>query len=156
MKKKVEGYTKLKKFTFFENKMLNLTKSLLIYINLPSRRLHHKLFEQVFLTFWVWFDIDTVLYKTPDLLIDWLNGWCICLIYLQVAATLNNLAVLYGKRGKYKEAEPLCKRALEIREKVGRVQFVSRTLCLSVRVRAWEIERERDFPYHQIVITFVF
>ncbi|CAF88048.1 unnamed protein product, partial [Tetraodon nigroviridis] len=34
-----------------------------------------------------------------------------------VAATLNNLAVLYGKRGKYKEAEPLCKRALEIREK---------------------------------------
>ena len=37
---------------------------------------------------------------------------------LQVAATLNNLAVLYGKRGKYKDAEPLCKRALEIREKV--------------------------------------
>ncbi|ELW66021.1 Kinesin light chain 4 [Tupaia chinensis] len=36
----------------------------------------------------------------------------------QVAATLNNLAVLYGKRGKYKEAEPLCQRALEIREKV--------------------------------------
>lgn len=36
-----------------------------------------------------------------------------------VAATLNNLAVLYGKRGKYKEAEPLCKRALEIREKVN-------------------------------------
>ena len=35
-----------------------------------------------------------------------------------VAATLNNLAVLYGKRGKYKEAEPLCKRALEIRETV--------------------------------------
>lgn len=35
-----------------------------------------------------------------------------------VAATLNNLAVLYGKRGKYKEAEPLCKRALDIREKV--------------------------------------
>lgn len=38
----------------------------------------------------------------------------------QVAATLNNLAVLYGKRGKYKEAEPLCKRALEIREKVSK------------------------------------
>ncbi len=36
-----------------------------------------------------------------------------------MAATLNNLAVLYGKRGKYKEAEPLCKRALEIREKVN-------------------------------------
>lgn len=40
------------------------------------------------------------------------------LLSWQVAATLNNLAVLYGKRGKYKEAEPLCKRALEIREKV--------------------------------------
>jgi len=26
--------------------------------------------------------------------------------------------VLYGKRGKYKDAEPLCKRALEIREAV--------------------------------------
>ncbi|XP_031522951.1 kinesin light chain 4 isoform X3 [Papio anubis] len=37
---------------------------------------------------------------------------------MAVAATLNNLAVLYGKRGKYKEAEPLCQRALEIREKV--------------------------------------
>lgn len=36
----------------------------------------------------------------------------------QVAATLNNLAVLYGKRGRYREAEPLCQRALEIREKV--------------------------------------
>lgn len=34
-----------------------------------------------------------------------------------VAATLNNLAVLYGKRGKFKEALPMCKRALEIREK---------------------------------------
>ncbi|VDK78339.1 unnamed protein product [Anisakis simplex] len=39
-----------------------------------------------------------------------------------VAATLNNLAVLYGKRGKYKEAELLCRRALEIREMV-RIQF---------------------------------
>ena len=35
-----------------------------------------------------------------------------------MAATLNNLAVLYGKRGRYQEAEPLCQRALEIREKV--------------------------------------
>ncbi|KAF7634650.1 hypothetical protein Mgra_00005898 [Meloidogyne graminicola] len=35
-----------------------------------------------------------------------------------VAATLNNLAVLHGKRGKYKDAVPLCKRALDIREKV--------------------------------------
>lgn len=26
--------------------------------------------------------------------------------------------MLYGKRGKYKDAEPLCKRALEIREAV--------------------------------------
>lgn len=45
---------------------------------------------------------------------------CVCVCSVQVAATLNNLAVLYGKRGKYKEAEPLCKRALEIREKVKR------------------------------------
>lgn len=44
----------------------------------------------------------------------------------QVAATLNNLAVLYGKRGKYKEAEPLCKRALEIREKVGHIPGLHR------------------------------
>lgn len=43
----------------------------------------------------------------------------IVLCIVKVAATLNNLAVLYGKRGKYKEAEPLCKRALEIREKVS-------------------------------------
>jgi len=43
----------------------------------------------------------------------------VILLMLQVAATLNNLAVLYGKRGKYKEAEPLCKRALSIREKVS-------------------------------------
>ena len=43
-----------------------------------------------------------------------------------MAATLNNLAVLYGKRGKYKEAEPLCKRALEIREKVGKIaEFIT-------------------------------
>lgn len=50
------------------------------------------------------------------LLMAFTRLWCpLC---WQVAATLNNLAVLYGKRGKYKEAEPLCKRALEIREKV--------------------------------------
>ena len=47
----------------------------------------------------------------------------------QVAATLNNLAVLYGKRGKYKEAEPLCKRALEIREKVN--------ICDVYACRSW-------------------
>ncbi len=35
-----------------------------------------------------------------------------------MAATLNNLAVLHAKRSKYKEAEPLCQRALEIREKM--------------------------------------
>ena len=35
-----------------------------------------------------------------------------------VATTLNNLSVLYCKRGRYKEAKPLCKRALEIRERV--------------------------------------
>ena len=41
-----------------------------------------------------------------------------------VAATLNNLAVLYGKRGKYKDAEPLCKRALEIRS-VLNVRYIT-------------------------------
>lgn len=46
------------------------------------------------------------------------NDVIVLISNLQVAATLNNLAVLYGKRGKYKEAEPLCKRALEIRVKV--------------------------------------
>lgn len=55
-------------------------------------------------------------------LLVWSHWILLCfterLMSLQVAATLNNLAVLYGKRGKYKEAEPLCKRALEIREKV--------------------------------------
>lgn len=34
-----------------------------------------------------------------------------------VAATLNNLAVLHGKRGLYDLAEPLCRRSLDIREK---------------------------------------
>lgn len=48
---------------------------------------------------------------------------------IQVAATLNNLAVLYGKRGKYKEAEPLCKRALEIRETVGLIPGLHQELC---------------------------
>lgn len=48
-----------------------------------------------------------------------------CWVFWQVAATLNNLAVLYGKRGKYKEAEPLCKRALEIREKVRKQNSLS-------------------------------
>ncbi|KAF3830831.1 hypothetical protein GH733_002069, partial [Mirounga leonina] len=54
-------------------------------------------------------DVQPVSARTVNLLIVAVD---------HVAATLNNLAVLYGKRGKYKEAEPLCKRALEIREKV--------------------------------------
>jgi len=41
------------------------------------------------------------------------------LLKLQVAATLNNLSVLFSKRGKYRDAEPLCKRALVIREMVS-------------------------------------
>ena len=57
-----------------------------------------------------------------------------------MAATLNNLAVLYGKRGKYKEAEPLCKRALEIREKVT---FMSRfTASQQTRARATTSQSE--------------
>jgi len=35
-----------------------------------------------------------------------------------VAASLNNLALLYHRQGRYAEAEPLYRRALEIREKV--------------------------------------
>jgi len=46
------------------------------------------------------------------------------LVQIQVAATLNNLSVLFSKRGRYREAEPLCKRALIIREKVSRVVHV--------------------------------
>lgn len=59
-----------------------------------------------------------------------------CLCSCQVAATLNNLAVLYGKRGKYKEAEPLCKRALEIREKVGphRTHPLPEVCCRTVQL----------------------
>ena len=55
------------------------------------------------------------------------------LLFTQVAATLNNLAVLYGKRGKYKEAEPLCKRALEIREKVRKHAYYH-TLRIRVHI----------------------
>lgn len=51
-----------------------------------------------------------------------------------MAATLNNLAVLYGKRGKYKEAEPLCKRALEIREKVRKGKSLTLLEVGSVQV----------------------
>ena len=35
-----------------------------------------------------------------------------------VAATYNNLSVLHGKIGDFKTAEPYCKKALEIRQKV--------------------------------------
>jgi tetratricopeptide (TPR) repeat protein len=34
-----------------------------------------------------------------------------------VATDLNNLAVLYQAQGQYAQAEPLCKRALAMREK---------------------------------------
>ena len=50
--------------------------------------------------------------SVPDTL-SWLCSMlricCICIHIFQV---------LYGKRGKYRDAEPLCKKALEIREKV--------------------------------------
>lgn len=35
-----------------------------------------------------------------------------------VASTLNNLSVLHGKTGDFKAAEPYCKKALEIRQKL--------------------------------------
>lgn len=78
---------------------------------------------------WSWY----IIWRQMEILILYKNGcWLVttpsslilvvCFVpVIQVAATLNNLAVLYGKRGKYKEAEPLCKRALEIREKVGHI-----------------------------------
>jgi len=47
------------------------------------------------------------------------NRRALLLLQCQVAATLNNLSVLLSKRGRYQEAEPLCKRALSIREKVS-------------------------------------
>ena len=54
---------------------------------------------------------------------------------VKVAATLNNLAVLYGKRGKYKDAEPLCKRALEIREKVCFLKNCNEVILLKLEVQ---------------------
>lgn len=67
---------------------------------------------------------------------------------LQVAATLNNLAVLYGKRGKYKEAEPLCQRALEIREKVP-----TSFLTLPFTLRASYLHPSLPSPPHVHVHT---
>ena len=64
-------------------------------------------------------------------------------VWFQVAATLNNLAVLYGKRGKYKEAEPLCKRALEIREKVRTVVKFFLFCSLFVLTDPWNYVVER-------------
>ena len=37
---------------------------------------------------------------------------------IQLAAILNNLAVVRAKAGNYREAESYCRRALEIRQKV--------------------------------------
>lgn len=67
-----------------------------------------------------------------------------------MAATLNNLAVLYGKRGKYKEAEPLCKRALEIREKVGVKEFITSSLLNGFFLR----KRERLSLLFLLVFCF--
>ena len=38
-----------------------------------------------------------------------------------VASTYNNLSVLHGKCGEFKVAEPYCRKALEIRQKVWRL-----------------------------------
>ena len=69
-----------------------------------------------------------------------------------MAATLNNLAVLYGKRGKYKEAEPLCKRALEIREKVGRIAEFITVAATSNGVLQCTLLRSYD---HDLSTTFL-
>ncbi len=66
-----------------------------------------------------------------------------------VAATLNNLAVLYGKRGKHKEAEPLCKRALEIREKVENLMICIELLLLSCSWRCYvSLEHKSSHKQH--------
>ena len=79
----------------------------------------HLLFKSLYpgwLTGRCYCDQTSLLNRHTTSTIDRDRDFC---ILMQVAATLNNLAVLYGKRGKYKEAEPLCKRALLIREKVS-------------------------------------
>ncbi len=38
--------------------------------------------------------------------------------HLTVASTLHNLSALHGKCGDFKTAEPYCRKALEIRQKV--------------------------------------
>ena len=80
------------------------------------------------------------------------------LLWLQVAATLNNLAVLYGKRGKYKEAEPLCKRALLIREKVRIVLCRAKDIRSPKKKKYLEILLEIsiiaiDFRVHSFIIV---
>jgi len=73
---------------------------------------------------------------------------------VQVAATLNNLAVLYGKRGKYKEAEPLCKRALEIREKVRHIPGSHRVVHSSaVDQRSLTFFEPRTGSVSEIIFT---
>ncbi|VDP93351.1 unnamed protein product [Echinostoma caproni] len=56
---------------------------------------------------------------------------------VDVAAALNNLAVLYAKAARFKDAEPLCRRALAIREKVRLptcLSIVSVYVCLHVYI----------------------
>lgn len=76
----------------------------------------------------------------------------------QVAAALDILAILCGNRGKYKNAEPLCKRALEIREKFpGETEHLGLSLsvfsessyilqslmCLNQRIFILFLDREK-------------
>ena len=99
-----------------------------------SRRSVTPLIHQINCTLLPWLSLAVTHYYTRALMIEAVSSmifvyYCVCVGLSQVAATLINLAVLYGKRGKYKEAEPLCKRALEIREKVGQRALVTTRNC---------------------------
>ena len=72
-----------------------------------------------------------------------------------MAATLNNLAVLYGKRGKYKDAEPLCKRALEIRceQRHLLVMVILDRGTFSLRKASVNLKRVEMFAASRLCIT---
>lgn len=54
-----------------------------------------------------------------------------------VASTYNNLSVLFGKIGDYKTAEPHCRKALEIRQRVGQLFVTGKGCCGERDSRLW-------------------
>jgi tetratricopeptide (TPR) repeat protein len=59
-----------------------------------------------------------------------------------LAATLDNLAVLYAKQGKFDEADPLYKRSLALREKSAVLSLNNRALVLELTGEESSAERE--------------